>query len=439
MARTLQNQWFALLLAGILILPGCKLSAYHNEPLGSPVQTRASFNVTDTQGNDDVLVALAISGGGSRAAYFAACAMFKLQKVIEGVDLMKEVDVISSVSGGSLPAAYYCISMDELGFTARSGRLWEEATVKELMSRNFQGRWLGNNFWPGNFCRSMFTAYDHSDIMAQTLEDNLFDTKGMGLPLTFYDLNPERPYLILNATDVTADNGEEKHFGNVFTFTDEDFVSKLNSDLSTFPIAWGVMASCAFPGVFNLMTLKDFRDDSVERYMHVFDGGNSDNLGLESIKKIILHSMFWGDAPAHKHYIVILIDSYQNGQGVDPADYDPRSFMSTIFDTNVIDAFDSLLKFRRDDLINQFSTGILDVDKDKKIAVKDLTFWHLTFEDIDPTLPDQNNESLYKTVNHIPTNFHIIGEDRERIDRAVDHLIQKNNPKLIEIFQKLYR
>lgn len=439
MSTSTQKSGFSLLLLASLFLNGCALSAYYNEPVGSPVPTRATFDVTDTQGNDDVLVALAISGGGSRAAYFTTSVMFKLQNVIEGIDLLKEVDVISSVSGGSLPAAYYCISMDELGHTTRSGRIWEEKTVKELMSRNYQARWIGNNFWPTSFFRVLFTAYDRSDIMAQTLEDNLFDTKSFGSPLTFYDLNPERPYLILNATDATADYGEEKHFGNVFTFTDEDFIGKLNSDLSTYPIAWGVMASCAFPGVFNHMTLRDYRDDTKKRYVHVFDGGNGDNLGLESIKKIILKSMFWGEQPAHKHYVVILVDSYQSGSGQDPTDYDPRSLISNVFDTNILDAFDSLLQYRRKDLISQFRSGILDVGDDKKIAVNNMTFWHIHFGDVNPDFPDQNNESLLKTVNQITTNFHIDEADMERIDRAVDHLIYMEQPKLVEIFQKLYR
>jgi hypothetical protein len=276
--------------------------------------------------------------------------------------------------------------------------------------------------------------------MAQTLEDNLFDASPWGQPLTFADLNPERPYLIINATDATENANGEEHFGTVFTFTDEDFKDKLSSDLSSYLVAWAVTASCAFPGVFNYMTLRDYRakgDD--RRYLHLFDGGNSDNLALESIKKIMLQSKFWESTPKYKHFVVILLDAYVSGMGIDRTDYDPRSLLSNIFDTNVIEAFDSLMKYRREDLLGQFRTGIFDVDQDRKVAIDNMTFWHIHFNDIRPDLLDHTEESLRKTLNQIPTNFSIGEDDRIRIDKAVDLLIYRGHPKLKEIVKILYQ
>src|SRR4051794_39684191 len=59
----------------------------------------------DTNG-DGYFVGLALSGGGSRSANFSAACMFELQRI----GLLQRVDYISSVSGGSLTGAYYCLN-----------------------------------------------------------------------------------------------------------------------------------------------------------------------------------------------------------------------------------------------------------------------------------------------------------------------------------------
>ncbi|MHC4942536.1 MAG: patatin-like phospholipase family protein [Planctomycetota bacterium] len=431
----------ALLLAvfGAILSTGCAASAYQNERMPvQPVPTRATFNMTDTRGNPDVFVALAISGGGSRSAWLAASTMFKLESVYSDVNLLEEVDMISSVSGGSLTSAYYCISQDKGGKAMRSNRDWDEDELRDILSRSFQARWIGNTFLLINLFRYFFTAYDRTDIMAQTLEDNMFDALPWGQPLTFADLNPDRPYLVINATDATENAEGEEHFGTVFTFTDEDFRDILNSDLSSYYVAWAVTASAAFPGVFNHMTLRDYRKPHKPRYIHLFDGGTSDNLGLESIKRFIIRSKFYGDVPSFKHFVVILVDSYIEGQGADSTDYDPRSWISNFFDTNIVDAFESLMKFRRQDLLGQFRTGIFDVDQQRKVAIENMTFWHIHFGDIDPKIRDHEKLPLQEQLNSIATNFSISDDDMTRIDQAVELLVDPSNPKLKEIVRVLY-
>jgi len=53
-------------------------------------------------------IAVALSGGGTKAAVFSAESMFYL----EALGLMRRVSVLSSVSGGSFAAALYAISCD---------------------------------------------------------------------------------------------------------------------------------------------------------------------------------------------------------------------------------------------------------------------------------------------------------------------------------------
>ena len=61
--------------------------------------------IAQPRGQEDVLVILCLSGGGSRAAWFSAATMLRLERVVDEINLLHEVDVISSVSGGGLPAA----------------------------------------------------------------------------------------------------------------------------------------------------------------------------------------------------------------------------------------------------------------------------------------------------------------------------------------------
>lgn len=53
-------------------------------------------------------IALALSGGGFRAAIFHLGVIRRLEEL----GIMKDVDVISSVSGGSIIAAYYVCEME---------------------------------------------------------------------------------------------------------------------------------------------------------------------------------------------------------------------------------------------------------------------------------------------------------------------------------------
>ena len=129
----------------------------------------------DPKRNKDVLVLLALSGGGSRAAYFSALSMLEMENIeltIGGSksNLLHEVDVISSVSGGSLAGAYYAISHDPGSECAgHAHRPWNDAKVRELMTLDYRSRWIGRWFYPNNIVRFWFTKFDRTDIMAQTL------------------------------------------------------------------------------------------------------------------------------------------------------------------------------------------------------------------------------------------------------------------------------
>jgi len=375
-------------------------------PSTEPKTTKASFNIKQPRGESkETLFILALSGGGSRAAYWSGSIMLALETVFQhqGFNLLQEVDAISSVSGGSLPAAYYAISYSQTdpSGSAPSNRLWNESTVKDLMTRNYRARWVGNWFWPVNSVKYWFTDFDRSDMMAQTFADNMFDVGMAGFDLKFSDINPNRPNLILNAT-----NGTEGQFGELFTFTDEHF-RRLHSDISDYDIARAVMATASFPAAFNYMTLKNYTGEN--HYIHLFDGGNYDNLGLESTKLILEKNK-----SNFKNFIVILIDAYIDSPGVSIRKKDAREFLDYAVDLNFIDSFDSLLALNRNNSIENFKSALKQFEPTRSV------FYHIQFDDIDDL-------ELREKLGTIATDFNIKKDAIVAIDDAVTELIRKDN------------
>ncbi|MEE9354974.1 MAG: patatin-like phospholipase family protein [Methylococcaceae bacterium] len=404
-----------------IAVTGCSMFSYTNNPINrtNSQVAKASIEIVEPRGKfKDTLVILSLSGGGSRAAYWSAATMLALEKVFaeEGINLLQEVDAISAVSGGTLPAAYYAISTepDDPPETAPSNRIWDEPTVKELMTRNYVLKWVGNWFWPTNMAKFWFTDYDRSDIMAQTLADNLFDKRIIGEDLTFGEMNFHRPNIILNATNGTSDKSEDKaqyKFGSPFTFTAEDF-KQIESDINDYSISRAVMASAAFPAAFNYMTLKDFSERDQDKYIHVFDGGNFDNLGLHSVQRVIDTSK-----DKFKKIIVILVDSYTDSPGIDSAEADARGFFDYAVDLNFLDSLNSLLEVSRKRVLDIFKNNIKELDEISTL------FYHLQFADIE-------DKPLRKALNMIKTDFKISPENSQYIDQAVARLIVKENPCL---------
>ncbi len=385
------------------------------------VKSKASFTVSKDRGNNQkTLVILSLSGGGSRAAYFSASIMLALENVFkqDKLNLLEEVDIISSVSGGSLPAAFYVTSkdIDDESEKMKFTRTWDQQTVTNLMSKNYRQKWLGNWFWPTNIIKFWFTAFDRSDMMAQTLADNLFDMKFYGFDLKFKDINQTRPNLVLNST-----NGTTGDFSSIFTFTQEHFETKINSDIDEYEISRAVMATASFPGAFNYMTLKDFRSDE-DKYVHVFDGGNSDNLGLKSVEKIIDKNK-----KKYNKVVVILVDSYTESIGVSSSEYDGREFSDYLVDLNFIDSSDSLLSINRENTIDNLSDKL-----EERGGPKEFVFYHIQFSDI-------SNQELKNKLNLIKTDFRISEEATEAIDQAVGEMIVKNNSCLIKIKEVLLK
>jgi predicted acylesterase/phospholipase RssA len=230
--------------------------------------------------NDGYFVGLAISGGGLRSANFSAACMFQLERI----GMLQKVDYISSVSGGSLTAAYYCLNH----------KGWNPKTVEEKMSHEYATDMLIQVLLPWNIIGMAFTDLDRSDLLAKTLRENLFTRNGR--QQTFSDLLPDRPRLLINATDLQS--------GRRFVFCNRSF-DEINSNLAKYPLAYAVAASASVPVLLHQVTLRDF-STIFKQYRHLIDGGVTDNLGIETLVETFRAQV---DSAAEQH----LPDPYPHG------------------------------------------------------------------------------------------------------------------------------
>ncbi len=255
--------------------------------------------LTTDEDAGDTLIMLAFSGGGTRAAALSYGVMQELRDTMIDAEsgrgtVLSQVDSISSVSGGSFTAAYYGLFRDRLFTTYES----------DFLRRSVQSSLIRRLLSPGHWFKSTFSGFDRTEMAIDYYDRTIF--RGA----TFDDIRVNGPpYIDINASDLTT--------GLRFTFSQELF-DLICTDLGSFPVARAVTASSAVPVVFPPVVLKNhadrcdlsdtiewdvlvskqptnlsqeklfeglksFRDAEQRSYIHLVDGGISDNLGLRTM------------------------------------------------------------------------------------------------------------------------------------------------------------
>ena len=361
---------FAGGLAGCGVLPyGAVANHEYHDRLNI---TRATTTVTQEElpPGRSIFVGVALSGGGSRADNFSAAALLEL----EALGLLDRATALSSVSGSSLTTAYY-----GLYGGGRDPRRWTRARLASVLRTNFEKWWIARWFLPQNIARYWLTQFDRTDIMKHVLDDFLFDDK------TFAGLGAGLPKILINATRLSV--------GERMVFSDET-LQALGSRLDNYPISHAVMASGAFPGAFQNVTLQDFsrqqRASTAARYEHLYDGGPSDNLGVMALLEMV-RDLYKDEQRRPKACFLIIVDAYIDNPEKDVNRPDSRAGIDFIIDTNVIDASDALLSLRRRNILAQ--AGFEDIDIGRKPVQAFPVFgpgttrpdlecraWHLSFQ-----------------------------------------------------------
>ena len=141
-----------------------QIQGFHREP-GYRLPTLK----TNELNTDEVFVILSFPGGGTRAAAFSFGAMKELQatSISRHRNLLDEVDIISSVSGGSFTSAYYALYRDVLFNNFE----------KEFLDRNVQLGLALRVLNPINWPRLISPRFDRIDLAAEYYDTLLFKQK----------------------------------------------------------------------------------------------------------------------------------------------------------------------------------------------------------------------------------------------------------------------
>jgi predicted acylesterase/phospholipase RssA len=297
----------ALSIGGCGIFPSIPAYTHNNSRLekrafgdGVPYDkkiARTSFQAAaKVDETPDIFVGVALSGGGSRAAVFGAAVLSELDRL----GFLSHVKVMSSVSGGSLPAAYFALN----GHHIQGEQDWLD--VMDTMSKSYRTELTYRQFAPHNILLTSATHYDRANLLAEVFDSNIFHGKSFA---DMAEYGPRQPTLIMNATDISSP--EPRHF----PFTAENFESH-GTRIDNLPITTAIVASAAFPGLLNAVTLKSWHwktkntnDEAYVNYLHLIDGGAIDNLGITTLRAAARH---FRERSAKQSFqcFMFLIDAY---------------------------------------------------------------------------------------------------------------------------------
>lgn len=243
--------------------------------------------------NDGKKIGLAFSGGGYRAAAYHIGVLRTLYKL----GILDKVDVISSVSGGSIVAAYYALHQSE-GYEA-----FEASFIEKL-----QHSVVKKVYWTGIFTIIIAVALFLVLPFFISIIANLMFL-GMGVFLFYWQYKvlpwnrfiekqyrknffgeaklkdlPERPLVAINATDVET--------GTLFTFSRAkmscykyEFAKEPTKFFGDeFPVSRAVMASSCVPHLFPPVKVDEcYQEGRTLHNVLLVDGGLYDNQGAHKL------------------------------------------------------------------------------------------------------------------------------------------------------------
>jgi NTE family protein len=446
------------ILAFVLLLDACA-SRPINPPI-TQVQPSTGYRFLTRQRHfqdGENVVILAFSGGGTRAAAFS----YGVLEFLRGTEvvgpeggklrLLDAVNIVTGVSGGSFTALAYGLYGDKL-FDDYEQRFLKRDVQGELISRFVNPTYWGALWSPG---------WGRSELAAQLYDEILFNGA------TFADLDRGHgPFVITTATDIST--------GARLPFVQNSF-DILCSDLGAVPLSRAVAASAAVPVVLSPVTLnnyggtcsyaipswlKPFTDpattgrpaaralrhlqeelsyeDGVRRpYIHLVDGGVSDNLGMRGVLEAleVIEALRSAHQPTPldrvRRIIVFVVNSLSSPKtSWDESARPPGTLEILVRATGVpIDHYsyeavellkDTAARWRTMRRIRESAAFAGNKDP----AVKDaLNVPDIEIYAINVSFPELKDRTELEYLNELPTTFALPGEAVDRLRAAAGTII----------------
>ncbi len=279
----------------------------------------------ETQNN--FKLGLALSGGGFRSALFHVGVLSRLAEL----DLLRKIDVISSVSGGSIIAAYYYLKVKSL-LEKRSAadqtaptretyiRMMKEIETdflsvvqKNMLMRIFldpgkNARMMGPDYSNTERFAELLTTYFFRPVLQQQgemLKKDQIVLKDISIkPGVDHDYSETKiPFLIINATSLNTGHlwqftstsmGEQRteiktgqdstSFLKKIQINDERLTIEQRKILYNITLGQAVAASSCVPGIFEPLEIRNlYKSARNPLTVRLVDGGLVDNQGLASL------------------------------------------------------------------------------------------------------------------------------------------------------------
>lgn len=433
-----------LLASSMVLLTACHSILYQPAKTLSQIDPEKGYRLEKTMQQaleKENLVIVTFSGGGSRAVSLGYGVLEQFQQATvrpteRGDTLLQNIDVVYGVSGGSVLAAYLALEGQET-----------IPKFKEFfLKKNFQKKVINEVFSLSNVPRLTSPQFGRSDLLQEQLNLALYHGK------TFADLARKRkgPFAVINATDMTA---EQK-----VSFT-QDFFDWLCVDLNDIEIARAVAASSAVPLIFSPITLNNHAgfchaeskkaflmqtqpgnhlllnnfnamqkrlaryQDSVEQpYLHLVDGGLTDNLGLASLldmSNLLSVRKLYAELKksALRHVVVVSVNAQnERTSHIDKSADVPgvREVVDTVINVPIDKATESTVQYSQK-FANQWN-AYAKRQRDAKIKVY---FVNVSLKD----LPEGQ---LKKDVLNIGTSFYLPESDVDKLREAAKILLMQS-------------
>lgn len=399
--------------------------------------------------SEELVFLMALSGGGTRAASLSYGVLKELAATRSPRygprTLLQEIDGISSVSGGSVTAAAYAYYGDKI-FTEFEGR---------FLKRDVQGVLVGQTFNPLNWPRLWSGLAGRSDLAADYYDKILFDN------VTFGDLRRDTlPYIVINATDVST--------GARFEF-DQSYFDLIGGDVSKIKLSRAVAASSAVPVVLSPITLdnhggeldipypewmtkaleaggatyqrayyrarelKSFGDSQSRPYIHLVDGGVSDNLGLRAILDGMLVKEVEKKATATADHIERIAILFVNAEHRPKLDWDKKPYPPGILGLGVKSSSIPMERysFETVELVRERLEHWKDLVAERRGGKRNLEFYliEVSFEQI----ADKTERHYFQ---NLPTSFELPPEAVDRL-RDIGGKLLRESPEFKRLLADL--